>query len=238
MDTLCQAITCWLDSKPISISDYPPSHQTAVTQQTLIGWHQLFQGKLSQEWENIHGNSLSKSNSKRPSHLWAANIVTLILHHTILLWEERNEQYHGLDEEQRKHHLLDHYRFIIRDLISKKPLCLAKDRDIFPDDPQLLLTQTSPTKLAEWIATRKPVIINSVRQAKKQDISNNHSILQWITNNSTHRISKFMHWKRDRLLHDPYSKKKRHKQHQHHIPISTSQSLITKYLSLNSTFHS
>ena len=234
-ETLCQAITCWLDSKPIEISDYPQAHQDAVAAQTLIGWPQLFQGKLSQSWEIIQGNHRSKSGVNRPSYLWAANIVTLILQHSIILWEERNEQFHGTNEEQKTQHLLEHYRFIIKDLLSKKPLCLAKDRDIFPDDPTQLLEQTSPTRLAEWIASRKPTILNSIKQAKKQDISNNQSILQWVTSALSNKASKFMSWKRDRLLHDPYSKKKKHKQHTNPITATTQQQ-ITKYLTLNSTF--
>ena len=75
-ETLCQAITCWLDSKPIEISDYPQAHQEAVATQTLIGWPQLFQGKLSQSWEIIQGNHRSKSGVTRPSYLWACLLYT------------------------------------------------------------------------------------------------------------------------------------------------------------------
>mmetsp|Transcript_19556 Transcript_19556/g.45581 ORF Transcript_19556/g.45581 Transcript_19556/m.45581 type:complete len:246 (-) Transcript_19556:86-823(-) len=236
IETFCQAITCWLDNKPVELSDYPQAHQDAVANQTLIGWHQLFQGKLSQAWENIQGNTRPKSGGIRPSHLWAANIVTLLLQHSIILWEERNEQFHGTTEEQKNQHQLDHYRFIITDLLSKKPLCLAKDRDIFPEDPTQLLEQTSPTKMAEWIASRKPTILNSIKQAKQQDITNNYSILQWITSSLSNKVPKFMTWKRDRLMHDPYSKKKKHKQHSNHNTASTFQPPITKYLTLNSIF--
>ena len=116
IETFCQAITCWLDTKPIDLSDYPQPHQDAVATQTLIGWHQLFQGKLSQAWENIQGNTRSKSGVTRPSHLWAANIVTLILQHTIILWEERNKQFHGVTTEQKNQHQIKHYQFIIKDL--------------------------------------------------------------------------------------------------------------------------
>jgi hypothetical protein len=40
---------------------------------------------------------------------------------------------------------------------------------------------------------------------------------------------------RDHFVYDPYSKKKKNKKHQLHVPTSTFQPPITKFLSLNST---
>ena len=238
MDTLCQSITCWFESRPINLADYPSAHHDALTNQSVIGWHHLFQGKLSQSWEILQGTTRVTSGTPRPSHLWAANIVTFILQNSIILWEERNVQYHGTTEAEKKQHLTDHYRFVISDLLSKKPYCLARDRDIFPDDPATLLAETSPTKLAEWIASRRPTIMNSIRLAKQQDITNNHSILQWLTTSIKSRVPKFMYWKRDRLVYDPYSKKKKNKNHRSAISSPTYQPPITKYLSLHSFFPS
>ena len=125
--------------------------------------------------------------------------------------------------------LLEHQRMAISTLLSLKPRCLSRDQALFPEDPTALLQKTSTTELGNWIAAHKPAIHLSIKRAKEQDTQSN-TITKWFKP-LKNKISGLLRWKRDRLQHDPYSKKKRHKQ------ISTGfQTPLTRYLSLNSTF--
>ena len=146
------------------------------------------------------------------------------------LWETRNSEVHGANPQDKHQKLLEHQHMTISTLLSHKPRCLARDQDLFPADPKALLQKTSTTELGNWIAAHKPAIHLSIKRAKEQDIQHTSTITKWFKP-LTNTISGLLRWKRDRLQHDPYSKKKRHKQ------ISTGfQTPLTRYLSLNSTF--
>jgi len=235
LNTFCTALTNWLDQQPIDISRFPRSHSPALTSQNQIGWQQIFQGKITQEWELLFDKSSNPTGSFRQRHRWAANVVTTILKYSLEIWEERNTQFHGQTQAQQHDHLLEHQRHIIRDLLSKKQYCLARDQFIFPSDPSNILNNTSTIDLANWIASRKPLIQASMKQAKAKDLKNTPTLYHWFTTKVAKVKPKLRQWARDNLIYDPYSKKKRHKTRSNsQVNI---QQPIQRYLSLTSTFN-
>ena len=91
-----------------------------------------------------------------------------------------------------------------------EPKCLACDRCVFPKDPATLLTETSTTKLSNWIATRRPAIKASVQQAECQWICNtpdqSHNLVS--TRKSHDRASaSSVDQGSTQLLHDACNKK-------------------------------
>ena len=202
--------------------------------QERIGWNHIFYGHLTQQWELIQGDTPLNHGAVRLQCDWMASVVTFLLHKTIELWEFRNSQVHGTDPKERHERLLTHQRQVIETLLSLESKCLARDRFIFPSDPQVLLQQTSTRELGNWIATRKPAIMKSIRRAKKLDSQHTSAITRWFAPLVPTSVTRLLRWKKDRRLHDPYSKKKRHKR-QPHQP-SGYQMSIHGYLSLNSTF--
>ena len=128
----------------------------------------------------------------------------------IVLWETRNEELHRKSKSEQSTRLLQRQKAMISKLLSMKTKCMSRDHFLFPSDPSSLLEETSTTKLANWIATRTQLIKVSVQQALKLDIQNTNPLTKWFTPRNTSKPQK-MQWHRNRLLHDPYNKKKRHK---------------------------
>jgi len=143
---------------------------------------------------------------------WASELVTTMLQQVICLWETRNEELHGKTQTEQNVKLLNHQRQTIAKMIALKDQCQARDRYIFPNNETELLQETSTSKLANWIATRKQLIKQSIKQAIKSDTQHTNPITKWFSRPT--QIEPDMHWHRNRLLHDPYNKKKRHKQPQ------------------------
>ena len=126
---------------------------------------------------------------------------------------------------------------MIKNLIDLKPHCLPSDEFLFPTDPQELLQKTSTTELGNWILTRKPAILNSQKQAKERALANTKTISHWFQP-IQQRLQKVRQWHRDKLLFDPFHKKKRHKEHHPTNPdtIPQRQHPITRYFSLTRPF--
>jgi len=195
-------------------------------------------GKMAIAWELIQGNTRINNGKIRQAHLWSASILETILNQMISLWEQRNQELHGADENEQKQIALERHQKTIRTLLEMEPRTLPRDRYIFPDDPNELLKEENPTRLENWILLRRPAILNSVKQAKEIDMERTEPIYNYFhrtTNNTNPKEPRLMQWKLDRLLHDPYNKKKRHRKEE--IPNgNVYQASIAKYLTLTKSF--
>jgi len=231
IDTFNSAITDWLDHGQVTHSKYPESHQVALYSQWKIGWGHVFTGHLSQDWEMLQGDTqIGKTIHKATD--WAANLVTLILQQVITLWETRNEELHGKTKAEQTMKLLVSQKHTIAKLIELKPKCLARDHFLFPNKQDTLLNESSTTKLANWITSRTKAIHNSIQQALKNDIQYTNPVTYWFKPRETTRestnLGPELQWHRNRLLHDPFNKKKRHKQSNNPTDPQTTTTYQTK----------
>ena len=211
-DTFDSASTEWMDNGVVDHLELkcPETHQAALHSQWKIGWKHVFTGHLSQEWELLQGDATENQKILKATD-WAADLVTCIMNQVTLLWEIRNEEVHGKTANEQTTKLLNRQKQTIATLIELKDKCLARDHYIFPKEPENLLNETSTTKLANWIATRTQVIKTSIKQAIKHDAQHTNPITNWFKSMSTN-LSTEVQWHQDRLLHDPFNEKKRHKQ--------------------------
>ena len=210
-DTFNSALTEWLDYGEVDHHKYPDSHQQALYSQWKIGWFHVFTGHISQEWENLQGDTELRGRPFKASD-WASSVVTSIMQSVILLWEQRNSEVHGTSFSEQSNRLLDRHRQTISKMLALKAKCRSRDHFLFPSNPETLLNETSTTKLANWIASRTQVIKNSIAEALKHDVQHTRSITTWFaSSNPTPRPQDQQWHTRLRLLHDPFNKKKRHK---------------------------
>ena len=231
-DTFNTALTEWLDNNEVDYSKYPIAHQNALYHQYKIGWRHVFTGHISQEWEKLQGDTVEGTKTIKSSD-WASAMVTCILEHVIILWETRNEELHGKTKSEQNHKLLQRQKQTISKLISMKDKCLARDHFLFPLNPSSLLEETSTTKFANWIATRTQLIKMSIQQALKIDTQNTNPLTKWFTPRDAPTKPQRMQWHRNRLLHDPFNKKKRNKDDRtstSHSRKSTYQTKLTDHL--------
>ena len=125
------------------------------------------------------------------------------------------KELHGKTEAEQTTKLLTHQKHTIAKLLELKPKCLARDHYLFPNNPATLLNESSTTKLANWITTRTKAIQNSIQQALKFDTQHTNPVTHWFKPREPTRETNLgpeVQWHRNRLLHDPFNEKKRHKQ--------------------------
>lgn len=226
MDVFCGVITDWLDSHTVTPDKYPDKYHAAIITQQNIGWRHMFMGKLSQEWENLQGATLTSSGTLRAPHLWSASIIETILTLTIDLWTERNADVHGRTYAEQNAALLTRYRAEIHRLSSLRPEMRPSDTIIL-DHVDQILAHDKAIDLADWITTNRPLIYRSIKHAHTAATSRTRRIYSWFPPLSTTGFANIRRWARDRLIFDPYSKKKRHKE-----PPRGIQTTLTRNLSL------
>ena len=144
-----------------------------------------------------------------------------------------NEELHGKTKSEQSHKLLQRQKNTISKLLSMKNKCLARDHFLFPSNSSSLMEETSTTKLANWIATRTQLIKMSIQQALKIDTQNTNPLTKWFAPQDAPTKPQRMQWHRNRLLHDPFNKKKRHKDDRtstSHSRKSTYQTKLTDHL--------
>ena len=152
IDTFNSALTEWLDHGQVTHSEHPASHQDALHSKWKIGWSHVFTGHLSQDWEKLQGDTQMGKTIHEATD-WASNLVTLILQQVIILWETGNEELHDKTKAEKTMKLLNHQKHTIAKLMELKPKCLARDHHLFPSTSDTPLTESSTTKLANWITT-------------------------------------------------------------------------------------
>jgi hypothetical protein len=211
LDTFCSALTEWFDSQKVTPSKYHVRYRKAIISQTNIGWRQIFMGKISQDWERLQGSTKVTDSTYRASYLWSASIVELSLTHFISLWEQRNTDVHVTNSVQQQQMQKERQQTRARLLIEKQPLCRPSDHSLFPSNPEEFLTNSTIHQLSTWIATNQQAIENSTKQASVLAIANTNPVTRYFPPLPSTNSSRSRQWHQDKLIHDPYSKKKKRK---------------------------
>jgi hypothetical protein len=210
-DTFCSALTEWFDSQTVTPRKYHVRYRKALISQSNIGWRQIFMGKISQEWERLQGHTKIKHATYREPYLWSASIVEFSLTHFISLWEQRNTDVHVTNCDQQQQFQKERHQNRARLLLAKQPLCRPSDHVLFPSDPEAFLTNSTIQQLSTWIATYKQAIDNSTTEASNLAVANTNPVTHYFPQLPSTNSSRSRQWHRDKLIHDPYSKKKKRK---------------------------
>ena len=166
VDLLSTALHSWLSDTPISLPSLTPSLARVVAQQTLIGWDQLFLGRFACSWSSVqedHLRSLEIDSSKSISGTaFVSGTIQLLFHHLFLLWTRRNEDVHGRDSLTREAAALVLAKREIRSLYQHRNAVPTELQQIFYTDPDTHFDfHTTSSSLQSWLATWKPVILQS-----------------------------------------------------------------------------
>ena len=229
IDTLCSAITDWLDTGRVLSGKYDRKYHRAINTQTHIGWMHIFMGHFSQEWEMLQGTTQLENGRVRNAYIWGASVVELCLRYSIKLWEQRNKDVHGHTKSDQEQLLIGKYSAEIDRLSLLQSQARPSDRFLFHGISDLKESTTSNI-MAQWIASRRPAIYNSIAMAKKGATDNTHSLTHWFKPIKAPATSKqiLQRWTRNKLVYDPFSRKKRQKR------VESCQPKLTHFLSLHS----
>jgi len=212
LDVLCYSISDWFEEQEVDLDKYYSRYHPAIITQTKIGWFHVFTGHISQEWEVLQTKYLFTSSPHR-GLLWSTRVVEVCLKFSIQMWELRNTEVHGTSGKDRKRTKLDRLTTEIFHLKGLQPQTSPKDSFLFDGIAAMLQDANSQT-MEDWILSRRPAIYHSIKQAKQQASANTHNLYHWfkpLTTTAT-PTEKLQRWSCNRLVFDPFSKKKRHKQ--------------------------
>jgi hypothetical protein len=153
----------------VPVSD---KYDKLIRQQGLIGWPQVFNGRLSEEWsrlqdEHLHYTKLTSDT--RSGVLWTTNIITAVWQQFDIVWKLRNEVIHGNDTSTRNQVRQEKASNQVRRIYAHSAQYLLSDRDhLFEDVEEHLLRPTH--SLQDWVSTYKPMFTASLKKAKQHSI--------------------------------------------------------------------
>jgi hypothetical protein len=94
------------DSWTVDPQYYPQKLCTAIKEQNLIGWQNIFYGRISTEFEAAqeeHYRWLNLPDTRYNGRRWASDLIHQIWKTTLTLWNNRNKAKHDNDEQENAH---------------------------------------------------------------------------------------------------------------------------------------
>jgi hypothetical protein len=173
VDILIEGLATWFNAGTIDKAAYPTSFHRLIHEQSQLGWRQLFQGRMSNEWarlQDIYLRRIQSTANSQTGLLWTTTIITTIWKEFFIMWETRNTAVHGKDNESRHTARIHRATIELKHLHKKQPDVLATDRALFlGDNPeaidQWVQTHTA-THIENWLRVWKPVILDSAKAAQ------------------------------------------------------------------------
>ena len=149
---------------------YPQRFHLLIRQQTAIGWRQIFNGRMSTEWNRLQAD-YDFNNRKSDYHtlcLWTTNIVCNIWNDWYHLWELRNGVIHGHDSTSCHKAKRDLAEKEICMIYDSRDTMLPADRDHhLEDDVEDHITGKTTKRLQNWLNTYRGLFKKSISEAKK-----------------------------------------------------------------------
>jgi hypothetical protein len=91
----------------VDFEAYPCEFHKVIKQQNRIGWRQLFNGRYSKHWAMLQEEYYSRmATTQRTKQMtgdkWLPNIIGAVWDGWYLLWEQRNRDLHGFDDQTKQ----------------------------------------------------------------------------------------------------------------------------------------
>jgi hypothetical protein len=158
---------------------------------TMLGWGQLFRGRLSCKWAHLQQAFLLTiivNIRYFTGDLWARKLINLLWRFNCLIWDACNVDRHGRIPLQNQAIQCDHLQAYVRVLYDSSPLMLVADRDIFFLTVEDRLTAHHPARIELWISRDKPIVAISIRDASMTIKHTFQSIDSFFTRTSHHTL--------------------------------------------------
>ena len=166
---------------------YPSSYHNLITSQNTIGWIQLYRGRWSAEWANLH-TAYTQDRQWKPELCngtdWVSKCGDLLIEQWMNLWTIRNNERHGADEAQRRAKLTATLQQQMEHYYSQRNAVLPADKALlFPyaDANSHLKSASNLEQLQEWILDNIPRTQASALQATRQHLLGTRDIRAWLT---------------------------------------------------------
>ena len=112
-----------------------PHYQDLVHAQNEIGWLNLFRGRWAMAWRTCWSNSAAQRGDNQPT-ITASKIVKhcgqILLSQWLNLWNLRNEECHGRDQEETKARIEQETQSMLQEIYSLRLGIMPVDQHIYP----------------------------------------------------------------------------------------------------------
>jgi hypothetical protein len=233
IDCFASCLSEWLQEGCVTQHKYPMKYHLAIHMQSLIGWRQVFAGKLSQEWlVALQQPDNSTPVGRDQATNWISSLIQRIIRSTYTLWELRNEDVHGHTEHEKKVKERERYIKSIIRLHHDKNLARPSDEFLFVEDVDTFVSDSTTRKLKNWIATYRPAIMHSIKEAAASAVTNTKTILHYFGYADPEAAARKKRQRRERLQYDSQiPKKKRRCLARDDIPSTGYQATLLQFIS-------
>ena len=173
-DILRHGILLWFRGSPYDPATVPARFRQLIIEQNNIGWHQLFRGRLSQEWRRHHDHHLQsqpESDHTKSGGQWARSIARHFMQRWLQLWKLRNDSRHGDDPEAVAAALRAQVHRELAQVYSFRTSTLPRDRDLFYSGmAEHLAAHPNISAIRNWISTNLIVPLATKKALRKFQI--------------------------------------------------------------------
>ena len=185
----------------------------------------LFSGRISQKWLELYEETMLEPRTEEEQkyfkhynrYIWGTAVVEKILRTQIELWETRNQEIHGKEDESsnQRHERLQEK---VRNLHTMENKVKPRDKYLFRPDLNNFLTKAKTSTLATYVSSHTRAIHTSVKQWKSEQKIGVQSVYRWLTRHSRQNKAKIERlYKKDReQMLDGRQKEKRRRQRRRH----------------------
>jgi hypothetical protein len=136
-----------------------------IRQQNKVGWNHIMLGRFGTEWRRIQARyseriiqptraTKSELQPKRTPEQWSIGLISVLWEQWYLLWDDRNQDVHGRDAQQRQSQLRQEVQRQLGEIYAKQQFMDSNVRSL------LLL----PKRYSELVTNRDVLICNFTLQ--------------------------------------------------------------------------
>jgi exonuclease III len=163
---------------------YPAHYHQLIYQQNGIGWDQLYRGRWSKQWIIMHEVFASSQTGwqrlDKDGRLWVVHHGRRILEQWLKVWELRNIEKHGHDQESCRRTRHNRVMTELTNIYQLRTMVMPCDRHVFHDSAlQHAHDHTNLDTIEDWISAHRQVLEASAIQATKHGIQQNRTIEEY-----------------------------------------------------------
>jgi hypothetical protein len=98
---LTDGIQAWFTEATLQPRTYPSAFRQLIQDQNDTGWRQIFNGRISNEWQRLQNEHLRRHEIKTitlTGQSWSTAMIVTIWNEFFEIWEQRNNLVHGTDK--------------------------------------------------------------------------------------------------------------------------------------------
>lgn len=155
----------------VECDQYPNRYHNLIQSQNKIGWLNLYRGKWSLEWRQLHNRYSARNAILHDGKTWVQKCGKYLIDRWLTLWKLRNDERHGADQIERRQKLKTTLTHQLEQYYSLQPEVVPFDRQLlfpFTNAETHLQASTDMDGLQEWILDHTILAKASIQQAHQQ----------------------------------------------------------------------